>query len=69
MLREQTPDLARIGLDRTAVDAGNAEIFERHALAVEHAEHIMIGRDEQLRGIGEGKVLGEPARVGMAMRR
>ena len=29
----------------------------------------MIGRDEQLRGIGEGQILGEPPRVRMAVRR
>ena len=28
----------------------------------------MVGRDEQPRGIGERLVLGEPARLGMAMR-
>ncbi len=59
---------AAVGLGRAAVGAGNAEVGQRHALRAEHAEDVVVGDDEELRGIGEGQVLGVPARVGMAVR-
>ncbi len=69
VLSEQSPDVSRIDFDRTTVNARNAEVLHRYALAVEHAKHIMVRRHEQLRGIGKRLVLREPARVGMTMRR
>ena len=68
-LREGAPDLARIGLDRAAVLARNAHVLQRHVLAVKHAENVVVGRDEQPCRIGEGRILGIPARIGMAVRR
>ena len=47
---------------------GHAEIGQRHALRAEHAEDVVVGGDEQLGGVGKGRVLGEPARVGVAVR-
>src|SRR4029077_12689625 len=50
-LGEASPDLARIGLDRLAVLACDAELFQRHVLAVEHARDVVVGLDEERRGI------------------
>ncbi len=38
------------------------------ALGVEHAEDVVVGLDEERGRIRKGFVLGEPARVGMAVR-
>ena len=51
-----------------AVGAGHAQVLHRHALAVEHAEDIVVGRDQQLGRIGEGFVQREPGRIGVAVR-
>jgi hypothetical protein len=48
MLGEALPDPAVISLDWRAVVGRHAEIFEREALSVEHAEDVMVGDDEQL---------------------
>ena len=66
--RQQVPDLARIGFDRAAIDAGDTEIGHRHALAHQHPEHIVIGHHEQFRRVREPRVFGEPARIAMAVR-
>ena len=68
VLGEAAPDFARIGLDRAAVDPRHAEVLETHALAVEHAMHVVVGNDEQPRRIGERRVVGEPLRIGVAVR-
>ena len=68
VLGETAPDLARVGFHRFAVDTGHAELGERDALGMEHPEDVVVGDDEQLGGIGKWLVLGEPARIGMAMR-
>ena len=51
MRRETAPDRARVALDDAALLRGDAEILEPHALAVEHAENIVVGNDEQRRRI------------------
>ena len=51
--REHAPDLARVALGGAAIDARDAEFLERDALAVEHAEHVVIGREQQAGRIGE----------------
>ena len=68
MRGEGPPDLAGILLDRCAVAARNAEVLEPDALAVEHPEHVVIRRDEQRRSVGERRVVGEPLRIGVAVR-
>ncbi len=68
MRRKTPPDGARVGLYRPAIPARNTEILQRHALAVEHAEDIVIGHHEQPRRVGERRVLRIPARVGVAVR-
>lgn len=45
--------------DETAVEAGNAEIAELDADAVQHPEEIVIRNDEQRGGILERLVVGE----------
>jgi hypothetical protein len=58
----------RILFRRAAVDTRDAQSLERDALRVQHPEDVVIGRHEELRRIGKGRVLGEPARIGVAMR-
>ena len=65
---ERVPDPACVLLDRRAVPARDAEVLEPHALAVEHPEHVVIGRDEQRRRIRERRVVGEPLRIGVPVR-
>ena len=67
-LGEKPPDGARVRRDRAAVTARDAEILQRDALAVEHAEDVMVRHHEQPRRIGERLVLGVPARIGVAVR-
>ncbi len=57
---ERAPDDATVRLDRSAVPTRHAETLERNALAVEHAEDVMIGHDEEPSGIGEVLVPREP---------
>ena len=65
---KQPPDLARIALGHPAIDARHAEVFELDALAVEHAKHVVIGREQQAGRIGERHVVREPFRIGMPVR-
>ena len=58
---------AGIPLGHTPVDAGDAKLFELDALAVKHAEHIVIRREQQAGRIGERGVVREPLGVGMAV--
>ena len=67
--REQPPDRAAVGLGRATIGARHAQPLQRDALRAEHPEHVVVGGDEQLRRIGEGGILGIPARIGMTMRR
>src|SRR3546814_13336445 len=46
---------------------GGAEFLQPDALAVEHAENVMVRPDKEFRRIGKRLVTGVPARVGMAM--
>ena len=46
---EEAPDRARIGLDRAAVLAGDAELLQPHALRIEHPEDVVVRLDEQRR--------------------
>ena len=46
---------------------GTPRSASAHALGMQHAEDVVVGDDEELRRIGEGRVLGEPARVGVAV--
>src|SRR5690606_7642267 len=44
------------------------ERVQADALAVEHAEHVVVRHQQQLGGVGEGLVAGPPGRIGVAMR-
>ena len=61
--------LRSFALDLTAILAGDAKLLELDALRIEHAEDVVVRLDEQRRRVGEGLVLGEPARIGVAVRR
>ena len=65
---EAAPDLAWIGFYRAAVGPRHAQVLETRALTVEHAMHVVVGNDEQPCRVGEGSVVGEPSRVGVAVR-
>jgi hypothetical protein len=67
-LGEPGEDGARVALDAAAVARRDAEVLERDALTVQHAEHVMIGDDEERRGIAERLVVGEPRGIGVAVR-
>jgi len=69
VLGKAPPNLAWIVLNGATVDPPDAEILQLDALAVEHPVDVVIGDDEELRGIFERFVLGEPARIGVTMRR
>ncbi len=66
VLGEKTPGLAGVGVGG-AVSRGNTQAREVDALAVEHPEQIVIGRQEQFCRVTEGLVVGEPDRIGVAM--
>jgi hypothetical protein len=51
-----------------AVRARHTEVFQAHALAVEHPEYIVIRNEQQRRRVAEGGVIGEPLWVGVSMR-
>jgi hypothetical protein len=42
--------------------------LHRNALAVKHAEHVVVRKQKQRRGIRKRLVLGEPARIGVTVR-
>src|SRR5690348_15060858 len=66
--REAKPDRARIRFGDSAVATGHTEGLELHTLAVQHPEDVVIRDDQQRRRIGERLVVGEPSRIGMAVR-
>jgi hypothetical protein len=43
VLREDAPDLAPVGFGRAAIDPRHAHRLERHALAVDHPEDVVVG--------------------------
>src|SRR3546814_8491292 len=63
ILREESPAFARVG-----IAVPDTQRIERYALRIEHPEYIMIGMEQQLRRIAEGRVAREPAGVGMPVR-
>ncbi len=67
VLREQSPDLARVALRGASVDARDPEILEPDALAVEHAKYVMIRREQQAGGVRKGNVVREPFWIGVPM--
>lgn len=64
MAGEDAPDLARIG----DLPASDFEIFQGDALAVQHAEDIVVRLDKERYGIRKGLVVSEPGSLRMAMR-
>ena len=68
ILRETPPDPARVASRLRRRRASARRSFRGDALAVEHAVHVVVGHDEKPSRIRERLVVGEPLRVGMAMR-
>ena len=65
VLAEGTPDLARVGLDRAAVEPRYAQAGRLDALGGQHPEHVVVGNDQQLGRVGERAVVGEDLRFHM----
>ena len=59
VLAERTPDLPGIGLDGTAIEPRHPKASRLDALRGQHAEHVVIGNDQELRRVGERDVVGE----------
>ena len=68
VFREDAPDRAAIGGFGATFGVRYAEALQTHALAEEHAEHIVVGHDQQLGWIGKRLVQRIPAGVGVAVR-
>ena len=68
MIAEQLPDPPRVLFDRAAVDARDAQRLHRDALRVEHPDDVVIGDDDERRGIGERLVMREQPRIDVAVR-
>ncbi len=69
MVGEALPDAAVVGLHRRAVASRHAKVFQRHALAVQHPEHIMVRNDKQIGGRAEAALrFGQQRGVDMAVR-
>jgi hypothetical protein len=67
LLGKNPPDLARVCFHRLAIPASDAQLLKRNALRVEHAEYIVIRRDEQRGGITEILIGREPPWISMAV--
>ena len=68
MLAEGLPDLARVAFYQRAITRRDAQCLHRDAARVEHAEDIVVGRDDERRRLWEGRVLGEQIRLDVAVR-
>ena len=51
----------------SAVDPGDPELLRPDALRDEHAGHVVVRDDQELRGVGEGQVVGQVGRLDMAV--
>ena len=69
VLRKDPPYLARVDFLGFAITPPDAQPLQRNALRVEHAEHIVVGCDEQRGRVTEILVGRKPLRIGMAVRR
>src|SRR3954453_3110586 len=68
VLGEEAPDRSRIAFRGPTVDAWDSEQLEPNALAVEHAEEIMVGDEQQLGGIRKTLIQREPCGISVAVR-
>ncbi|MNN20270.1 hypothetical protein D3C81_1335420 [compost metagenome] len=68
VLGEAPPDLAWVRLDRAAVGPRHPQVLHRHPLRVQHAEDVVVRRDQQLGRVGEIFIAGEPTGVGVTVR-
>ena len=66
---EELPDLARVTFDRATISARDAQRLQCNSLGTQHAEDIVVGRDEQLRRGAEAEVrVSEKLWVNMTVR-
>ena len=66
--RKRTPDLARVLFQRPAIGSRNAQILKPHTVTVEHAKHVMVGRNKKCTRVGKRGVIGKPLWVRVPMR-
>gem|GEM_PF-6743295 len=59
ILAEGVPDLPRVGLDRATIEPRHSKASRLDALRCQHAEHVMIRNYQQLRRVGERRILRE----------
>ncbi len=62
-IREGSPDLALVGFNVCPVDRWNPECLHRDTLAVEHAHQVMVRNQQEIDGVRERLVQGEPRRI------
>ena len=63
VLGEDAPRGTRIG-----PASPDAQILQRNPLRIQHAEHVMVGMQQQFGRIAKRLVISEPRRIGMPMR-
>ena len=68
VLGEQPPDHPAVGLHLAAVVPGHAQPVRWDPLAQQHPGDVVVGHDQQLGGVAERLVVGEDARVDVAVR-
>ena len=68
MLGEELPDFPRIRLDGLAVPPRDAERLEGNSPGVQHPQDVVVGLNDQRRGLGKGRVLGEDPRIDVPVR-
>ena len=69
VFREQAPDLPAVFLGGSAICTRHPQGLKRHALRMKHAEHVVIGRDEEIGRVWKMGILREPTRVRVTMGR
>jgi hypothetical protein len=68
VLGESPPDDTPVGLEVCIVSRLKAEAFQRHALAEEEAQEVVIWPQQHADGVPERFVRGEPRRISVAVR-
>ena len=68
VVSEDTEGISRVDIGTAAVGAGHTQRVIGHALAGQHAQNVMIGRDQKVGGVRKGRIIGEPRRFAMAVR-
>ncbi len=68
VFREQAPDGTPIGGNGRGIRGRDTQPFERHSLAHQHAQQVVVRPKQQADSVLEGFIAGEPAGIRMAVR-